>query len=198
VPDVTPIATAPSSAALRPRRPPSAASAAAIPNHSRELLAAFDNRRSGSSREGVGVSATAAYVARSTAPSSRSAVAHADAVSRWPSRRCATASAMLRRGLGGSDDIRRILGRPGYRFRSVRASRRRGAIAAFCGAGRSNRESTLEAAAPVVDFDDDVYGVSGTPAMLPVALFAEFMIDCEQERTMRTVLVGSLREREWW
>lgn len=56
----------------------------------------------------------------------------------------------------------------------------------------------LEAAAPVVDFDDDVYGVSGTPATLPVALFAEFMIDCEQERTMRTVLVGSLREREWW
>lgn len=56
----------------------------------------------------------------------------------------------------------------------------------------------LEAAAPVVDFDDDVYGVSGTPATLPVALFAEFMIDCEHKRTMRTVLVGSLREREWW
>jgi hypothetical protein len=113
VADVTPIATAPSSAALRPRRPPTAASAAAIPNHSRELLAALDNRRSGSSREGVGVSATTTYVARSTAPSSQSAVAHGDALSRWPSRRCAAASAMLRRGLRGSDDMRMILGRPG-------------------------------------------------------------------------------------
>ena len=63
VADVTPIAIAPSSAALRPRRPRSAASAAAIPNHTRELLAALDNRRSGSSREGVGVSAIAAYMA---------------------------------------------------------------------------------------------------------------------------------------
>src|SRR4029450_13672896 len=135
VADVTPIATTPSSAALRPRRPPSAASAAAIPNHSRELLAALDNRRIGSSREGVGVSAMAAYVARSTEPSSRSAVVPCGAWWVWPWRLCAAASTVLGRGLRGCDDMRRLLGRPGGRLGSVRASRRLGAIVAFAAAG---------------------------------------------------------------
>ena len=57
--DVVPMASVPRSAARRPAPPPARASAAAIANQRPELLAALESRRSGSSRDGVGVSATA-------------------------------------------------------------------------------------------------------------------------------------------
>ena len=53
------MATTPSSAARRPRRPPTSATAAAMPSHSLDLSAAPERRRTGSSRVAVGVRATA-------------------------------------------------------------------------------------------------------------------------------------------
>src|SRR5208282_3999617 len=57
--EVTPMASVPRAAALRPERPPATAIPAAMASHRRELLAALESRRSGSSRNGVGVAATA-------------------------------------------------------------------------------------------------------------------------------------------
>ena len=54
VAEVTPMATTPSRAARRPRRPPASATAAAMPSHSRDLSAACESRRTGSSRVAVG------------------------------------------------------------------------------------------------------------------------------------------------
>src|SRR5690242_10164318 len=73
--DVTPMATAPRTAARRPAGPPRLPSPAAITSHRTELLAASESRRSGASSEGAGVVATAAKTARSTASSSRSPAA---------------------------------------------------------------------------------------------------------------------------
>ena len=53
------MASVPRTAARRPARPPVTASPAAMASQSRELLAALESRRSGSSRDGVGVAATA-------------------------------------------------------------------------------------------------------------------------------------------
>ncbi len=53
------MATEPVTAARRPRRPPKANSAAAIANHSFELLAERERRRSGTSSVGVLVPSTA-------------------------------------------------------------------------------------------------------------------------------------------
>ena len=53
------MAMVPRAAARRPVRPPATASEAAIASQRRELLAALESRRSGSSRDGVGVAATA-------------------------------------------------------------------------------------------------------------------------------------------
>ena len=57
--DVTPMATVPRTAARRPAPPPATPSPAAAASHRPELLAALESRRSGSSRDGVGVDATA-------------------------------------------------------------------------------------------------------------------------------------------
>src|SRR5262245_48216080 len=77
--EVMPIATTPSRAARRPRLPPETASRAAIASQSRDPFAAFERRRIGSSREGVGVRPIASYAARSTAPSSLKAIDQGDA-----------------------------------------------------------------------------------------------------------------------
>src|SRR5689334_22919996 len=91
--DVTPMATAPRTAARRPAGPPRLPSPAAITSHRTELLAASESRRSGASSEGVGVVATAAKTARSTASSSRSTAADR---SRTGPPRCASSSASRR------------------------------------------------------------------------------------------------------
>lgn len=57
--EVAPMATVPRTAARRPAGPPAAASPAAMASQRRELFAALDRRRSGSSRDGVSVAATA-------------------------------------------------------------------------------------------------------------------------------------------
>src|SRR5580700_12009967 len=57
--DVTPMATVPRTAARRPAWPPVTRSPVAMASQRRELLAALESRRSGSSSEGVGVAATA-------------------------------------------------------------------------------------------------------------------------------------------
>ncbi len=54
------MASVPRTAARRPGRPPTTASPAAMASQSRELLAALESRRSGTSRDGLGVDATAA------------------------------------------------------------------------------------------------------------------------------------------
>ena len=74
------------------------------------VVAAFDSLRIGASSVGVGVCATASYAARSTAPSSRRAVAHADASPRRAPTRCEIASAIVRSALRGSGDMGTILG----------------------------------------------------------------------------------------
>src|SRR5690242_13521523 len=73
--DVTAMATVPRTAARRPAGPPRLPSPAAITKQRTELLAASESRRTGASSEGVGVVATAAKTARSTASSSRSPAA---------------------------------------------------------------------------------------------------------------------------
>src|SRR5712692_10442787 len=57
--EVTPMASVPRAAARRPAWPPATASPAAMASQRRELLAALESRRSGSSRDGVDVDATA-------------------------------------------------------------------------------------------------------------------------------------------
>ena len=58
--DVTPMAAVPRTAAHRPAGPPVTRSPVAMASQRRELLAALESRRSGSSSDGVGVAATAA------------------------------------------------------------------------------------------------------------------------------------------
>src|SRR5208337_519973 len=57
--EVGPMASVPLAAACRPERPPATAIPAAMASHRRELLAALESRRSGSSSAGVGVAAMA-------------------------------------------------------------------------------------------------------------------------------------------
>ncbi len=110
VAEVTPIETIPSSAARRPRPPPSRAIVAAMASHRREWSAARESRRTGPSSLAVGVRATARYTARSTAPSSRSASTHGDPGPRRASTPRASASPTVSGGLFVSCDMARILG----------------------------------------------------------------------------------------
>ena len=63
------MASVPRTAARLPDGPPATASNAASDSQIRDLSAARDSRRSGSSSAGVGVVAIASYTARSTAAS---------------------------------------------------------------------------------------------------------------------------------
>jgi hypothetical protein len=59
VAEVTAIVSRPRAAARRPACPPKTAIAAATPSHRRDLSAAWESRRIGTSRSGVGVAAIA-------------------------------------------------------------------------------------------------------------------------------------------